>query len=143
MRESRVWKFLEQKLPSWVAAERFEVVHPPGMSDVFWTDIRTSISGWLELKYCEPDDREFVRGGIPKLKPEQPMFLRRQALNRVPAGILMRVGQNDWYFWRATCEHEWVQEVRSRNAVAFADRVWRGNFDAVGLFRALGCPCEV
>lgn len=141
MKESSVWKYLESHLPTGIAAERFEVFHPPGGSDVLWTDSRTSISGWLELKYCELNDKELLLGRIPKLKPEQPMFLRRQAQKGMPSGILMRVGKNSWYFWRSTPHHIWVERVRSNEALMYANRIWE---DAVlpvtELFAALGCP---
>lgn len=144
MRESVVWKYLEPKLPPYIKAERFEVVHPPGMSDVFWTDTRTTISGWIELKYCDPEDRELVRGRIPKMKPEQPMFLRRQAEKGLPCGILMRIGQDRWVLWRAHAEHEWVQHVRSNQALTVFTKQWQnGEFSPIELFRALGCPCDV
>lgn len=144
MRESRVWKYLENKLPTGITAERFEVIHPPGMSDVLWTDTRTSISGWLELKLCEPTDREFVRGRIPKMKPEQPMFLRRQEGKGMPSGILLRVGEDMWVFWRARPDHGWVQDIRTDMARQMATHAWEdGSFSTVELFKALGCPCEV
>lgn len=140
MKESRVWKYLLPHLPTYIEAERFEVLVPPGVSDVFWTDIRSSISGWLELKYCEPDDSEFLRGGIPKLKPEQPMFLRRQAAKNVRGGILLQVGVESWYLWVSRSKHEWIQGVRSSNAIRICDRHWKAPFDPVRLFEALGCP---
>jgi hypothetical protein len=130
MRESAVWKYLGDHLPKYIEAERFEVMTPPGMSDVFWTDTRTSISGWLELKYCEPDNAELL-------------FLRRQAAKHVPSGILMRVGPDTWYFWRASGEREWVEQVRGTEAIQYADRVWTRNLDTSLLFLALGCPCDV
>jgi hypothetical protein len=143
VRESAVWKYLGDHLPQYIEAERIEVMTPPGMSDVFWTDTRTSISGWLELKYCEQDNAELLRGRIPKLKPEQPMFLRRQAAKHVPSGILMRVGQDTWYFWRADGAREWVERIRGTEAIQYADRVWDRGLDAGQLFLALGCPCDV
>src|SRR3954464_10078007 len=124
MKESRVWKYLSAHLPPYIQAERFEVIHPPGMSDVLWTDTRTSISGWLELKICEPNDRELARGLLPKLKPEQPMFLRRQAAKGMPSGILLRVTGDDWYFFRARSDHLWVQRIREEGII-WADAVWR------------------
>lgn len=116
MRESRVWTALEGNAPPWLKLTRFEVMNPPGTSDVFWTDQRTSISGWIELKYCEPNDREFVRGCIPKMRPDQPMFLRRQVDNGCPSGILLRVGPDSWFFWKAGHTHEWIKFIRSDDA---------------------------
>jgi hypothetical protein len=142
MRESNTWKFLNNNLPPYIAAERFEAVSPPGVSDVFWTNKVTSISGWLELKYCEADDRELRRGGIPKLKPEQPMFLRRQAENNVPAGILLRAGRmHMWYYWRAESSREWVERVRSDSALSYANAVWDWDqFSTNELFRFICLP---
>lgn len=139
MKESRVWKYLEEHLPDYIKAERMEVMTPPGLSDVFWTDTRTSISGWLELKHCESDDSEFRRGRIPHLKPEQPMFLRRQAENAVPCGILLRAGSSDWLFWRACPSREWVEEIRSTDAIVKCDAAWTGFLSGKRLFQALGC----
>lgn len=144
MRESRVWKYLETRLPPYIKAERFEVIHPPGMSDVLWTDTRTSISGWLELKICDPRDRDWLRGGLPKLKPEQPMFLRRQEEKGMPSGILLRVERDQWFFWRARSDHEWVSEIRTPLARERVTKFWdNGCFSPVELFAALGCRCEV
>lgn len=130
MRESRTWQYIKDHAPSWFCIERFEVLHPPGGSDCFWTDNRdgSPISGWLELKYCEPDDREFLRGRIPKLKPEQPMFLRRQAEHGVPAGILLRVGADTWYLFRADRTHGWVNRIRSTDAMTMA-KLLKGPLD--------------
>ncbi len=88
MREARVWDWIDKHKPEWLAIERVEVLYPPGLSDCFWTDTRTRISGWLELKFCMVNDREFKAGRIPKIKPEQPMFLVRQAKKGIPAGIV-------------------------------------------------------
>lgn len=120
MRESRTWEYIRQHKPKWLDIERFEVMHPPGGSDCLWTDTRRSpaIVGWLELKYCDINDKSFLAGHIPKLKPEQPMFLRRQAEKGLPSGILMRVGIDRWYLFRARPDHEWVTLMRSREAVA-------------------------
>jgi hypothetical protein len=142
MRESIVWTWLKNHKPSWLAIERLEVITPPGLSDCFWTDRRTTISGWLELKYCESNDKELRAGRIPKLKPTQPMFLRRQAENGVPCGILLRVGSARWYFWKATPEREWVELVRSTEAISRADVSWTFQPTVAEVMVAVGCHCE-
>lgn len=133
MRESLAWQYLDRNKPTWLAIERMEPMYPPGMADCFWTDKRTrmavqlaepmrhqilppNVSGWLELKYCKPDDKEWRAGRIPKLRPEQPLFLRRQAANGVPCGILLRLGLEGWFLWRAEPTHEWVAKVRGNKA---------------------------
>lgn len=117
MRESRLWAWVDANKPSWLAVERIEVTHPPGLSDCFWTDRRTGISGWLELKQCEITDKEFKAGRIPKIRPEQPMFLRRQAENGVPCGLILRVIDHGFYVWRANKYHEWSNMMRSNEAI--------------------------
>lgn len=120
MRESRVWQYLLSHLPPDLAMERVEPMYPPGLPDCFWTLRRGEppcVSGWLELKYCEPNDPDFALGRIPKLRPEQPMFLRRQAANGVPGGILLRVGEVRWCFWKASPNHEWCRVVGGREAI--------------------------
>lgn len=141
MRESRVWKRISANLPPYIEAERIEAMSPAGVSDVLWTDTRTSISGWLELKFCMSGDNAFRLGRIPKIKQEQPMFLRRQAEKNVPGGILLYVfPTNHWFFWRADPSHEWVKMIRSREAISKNDRHWEGPLLAVEVFSALGCP---
>ena len=144
MREALVWQALERALPDYIKATRFEVMQPPGTSDVFWTDQRTSISGWIELKSCGAEDKELVHGKIPKLRPDQPMFMRRQAENGVPCGILMRVGKDHWYFWRARPDRGWVGQIRSGYAMNMADVYHRGTRPPIEhIFVALGIRSEV
>jgi hypothetical protein len=141
MKESvAVWQYLERHTPRYIAIERMEVMYPPGLADTFFTDKRSRISGWLELKHCKPDDKEFRAGRLPKLKPEQPMFLRRQTENGCPCGIILRVGESDWYFWRARSNREWVEAIRGRGAIGMADVSWSGSFDPAEMFEALDCP---
>jgi hypothetical protein len=140
VKESNVWKYLRDHKPVYIAIERLEVIYPPGLVDCFWTDKRTRLSGWLELKFCKEDDKEFRAGRIPKLKPEQPMFLRRQAENSVPCGIFLQRGDTEWYFFRARSNREWVEHIRGRSAIASADYSWSGAFDPTELFEALDCP---
>jgi hypothetical protein len=100
-----------------------EPMYPPGLPDCFWTYKDTEprpVSGWLELKYCLPADPAYISGRIPKLRPEQPMFLRRQAENGVPGGILLRVGDHKWLLWKATPSHAWVKQVQSTDAIHMA-----------------------
>lgn len=118
MRESRLWEWVERKRPAWLAIERFEPMFPPGMADCFWTDRRTRISGWLELKQCDITDKEYRAGRIPKISAEQPMFLRRQAENGAPAGLLLRVVGKGFYLWIATRDREWSNMMRSSEAIA-------------------------
>lgn len=124
MKESRVWEWIDKGKPPWLAIERVEVLYPPGLSDCFWTDTRTGKSGWLELKYCEPIDKEYRAGHIPKLKVEQPMFMSRQARNGVPAGIVLRVGAIRWHVWRAPGSQIWNIQIRSREAISMANQTW-------------------
>lgn len=113
MRESAVWRWVQDHPAPGLAIERLEVKFPPGLCDCFWTDTDARVSGWLELKYCEPGDKELRAGKIPKLRPAQPLFLRRQAANGVPSGLLLRVGMVGWYFWLASPEHEWANRLRT------------------------------
>lgn len=147
MRESRAWAYIKVNLPSWLAMERLEPMYPPGLPDTFWTvrseaevpkavgwpriGPRPALSGWLELKYCEGDDREYRAGRIPKLRPEQPLFLRRHAQNGVPGGILLRVGDYKWLLWKAAPTHEWAQDIRSIHAVQQAADVTLPDNDGV------------
>jgi hypothetical protein len=173
MRESRVWKYIDEHKPGWLAIERLEPAYPPGLSDCFWTDQRSHVpnphgdvtrallcaergsaslldpegerrnmtrlvqeinagrynegwkrSGWLELKYCEPNDKQWQRGCIPKLRPTQPMFLSRQARNGVPSAILLRVGAEAWYLWVAKQEQEWSTWVRGDEARSWPNDHW-------------------
>ena len=127
MREARVWEWLLHHSPDWLAVERIEALFPPGLADCFWTDMRDGRSGWLELKYCDPKNIEFLRGRIPKLRPEQPMFLARQVRKNVPAGILLRVGSvgmNKWYVWKASSNREWINQVRGPDAIYNATASW-------------------
>lgn len=141
MRESRAWQYLNERRPPWLAIERLEPMYPPGLPDCFWVDgrpksyplppgvsfymgrplgefLQRTVSGWLELKYCEPDDKEFRAGRIPKLRPSQPQFLRRQAANGVPGGVLLRVGSFDWLLWVAEPDHQWIKAMCSTEAIA-------------------------
>jgi hypothetical protein len=117
MKESRLWAWVNANRPLWLSIERIEVLHPPGLADCFWTDTRTRISGWLELKQCEPGDHEYKAGRIPKIRPEQPMFLRRQAENGVPSGLLLRVTGIGFHLWVATPERGWSNFMRSTDAI--------------------------
>ena len=127
MRESRVWAYLDGHLPVDVQVERIEVKLPVGLADCFWHAVVPGVSGWLELKYCEAGDREFRAGRIPKLRPEQPLWLNRKARAGIPSGILLRVGEDaGWMLWIASGRPEWANGVRSAMAVAMADRVWSG-----------------
>lgn len=132
VRESNVWKWIEAGAPKWLAVERIEVMYPPGLSDCFWTDRALSRSGWLEMKFCRIDDPVFKAGRIPKLKPSQPMFLRRQAENGVPCGIVLQVDSSEWYVWRGSAARTWVTAIQSNRAIANPDAVWRnGNRPSV------------
>lgn len=142
MKEANVWAWFNDSRPNWLAAERFEVLSPPGLSDVFWTDKRTSISGWLELKYCAPDNKELRAGRIPKLRPDQPMFMRRQTVNGVPCGILLRVGDEKWMFWLAQPDRDWVENIRGRSAISNVDVSWTFQPEVSEVMAALGCRCE-
>lgn len=113
MRESGVWTWLNTRAPHWLAIERVEFHHPPGGSDCFYVDRRLVngrvTSGWLELKYVE---RLPATYRIASLKPEQTMFLQRQARNDLPSGVLMREGGNWWHLWVADgLRREWAQEM--------------------------------
>lgn len=133
MKESQFWKWLDTNKPSWAAMERYEVMYPPGMSDVFVTNLETAISGWIELKQCTNLDDEFKAGRIPKLKPEQPMFLQRQAKKGIPAGILMRVNYSTYqevYLWRAHSDPRWVDAIRTTGARTLVTTIWRKRFTA-------------
>lgn len=136
MRESIVWQNILKAKPDWLEIERFEVLHPPGGSDCFFTDTRSSLSGWLELKFCKEDDREWRAGRIPKLKPEQPMFLRRQSEKGIPAGILMRYADHGWYLWTAKPDHEWVNQIRSTDARSLVT-LYRSNLDIAEMVEVL------
>lgn len=129
MRESRVWSWIEKNLPDKVYFERIEVKFPPGLADCFWTDARRlfNITGWLELKYCEPTDPAYRAGRIPKIRPAQPLFLSRQARQGNPSGILLRVGMNTFHVWRATGEREWNAMIQGPSAIANADASWWGS----------------
>ncbi len=139
MRESNVWKRIQAQAPDWLKMERVEPMYPAGMSDVFWTDMREDgsadrvarwgLSGWLELKFCRPGD--LSSGRIPKLRPEQPLFLRRQASNHVPCGILLLeegglVYPEKWYLWKARADHEWVAFINSKEALSAPTSTWAG-----------------
>lgn len=131
MREANVWKWLEDNKPPGLAIERVETLYPPGMSDCFFTllDSTTTapaVSGWLELKYCEPTDKSYRAGYIPKLRPTQPMFLTRQFKNRVPCGIFLRVGNEASYVFKPTGDPLWNQEIRSIRGVGMAVKRWEG-----------------
>jgi hypothetical protein len=143
MKESNVWKWIRDHKSEWLAIERVEVMYPPGLVDCFWTDKRTTISGWLELKFCKADDKELRAGRIPKLKPEQPMFLRRQAENGVPCGIILRVDDGNTYVWRAQPSRDWVEHIRGRTAIGSADVSWGFEPEVFEVMIALGCPLSV
>lgn len=132
-----MWAWVSGNRPSWLAVERVEVKYPPGLCDTFWTDKRFSpvISGWLELKYCEPNDEQYRRGYLPKLRREQPLFLRRQAENGVPCGILLRVGLERWLLWQGMSDHKWVDMMHSKYAVEMANWTWE--FQWLGLDDAI------
>ena len=125
MRESRVWQWLEDNRPNWLEIERFETTLPAGTGDCFLMDTRTvpAITGWLELKYCAADERDFIRGYIPKLRPTQPLFLRRMAARGIPSGILLRAG-SQFILWRSDGTHEWSNLVRGANSRGIATKVW-------------------
>lgn len=133
MRESRVWAWLEKHIPEGVYFDRLEVKFPPGMADCFWTDTRGDhpVNGWLELKYCELTDPAYRAGRIPKLRPAQPLFLSRQARRGNPAGVLLRVGMNNFHVWRATGDPRWNAMMQGPAALAHADKTWL-SFPTVG-----------
>lgn len=116
---------------SFVEFERVETLHPPGMSDCFFI-VKTeaagdlNVTGWLELKYCEPNDKAFRAGYIPKLRPTQPMFLTRQYNRRVPCGIFLRVGDACSYVFQPTGLPTWNHEIRSNRAIGMAKFGWVG-----------------
>lgn len=142
MREANVWTWFDQTRPSWLAAERVEVYHPAGMSDVLWTDTRRSpaISGWLELKFCEENHADFRRGRIPYLKPRQALFLRRQAQNNVPCGILLQVGKSWYHVWRASPDRDWVNTIQSVRSFDIITESWELRPEPEQIVRALGLP---
>jgi hypothetical protein len=108
--------------------ERLEVKTPPGLADCFWHHKLLDVSGWLELKFCEPSNDEYKAGRIPKLRTAQPLWLNRQARQGVPAGILLRVGTVNpvWMLWAATGHPEWSNMVNSTSAIANASSMWCG-----------------
>jgi hypothetical protein len=132
VRESAVWKWIVDHPSPFVAIERVETIHPPGLSDCFFTIISevspsANVSGWLELKYCEPNDKAYRAGYIPKLRPTQPMFLTRQFKRRVPCGIFLRVGTECSYLFTPTGEPEWNSEIRSPRALSsLSKKYWTG-----------------
>lgn len=128
MRESRVWKWIEGHSSAFLDFERVETLHPPGMSDCFFVILasKPNVTGWLELKYCEPNDKSYLAGHIPKLRPTQPMFLTRQSRKGVPCGILLRVGDVCSYVFKPTGQPEWNQEIRSSRAISMATMGWVG-----------------
>lgn len=125
MRESTLWKWMDNNRPSWLEIERFECSQPAGPGDCFVMDTRTApaLTGWLELKYCTKDDSDFRQGYIPKLRPLQPIFLRRMAARGIPSGILLRA-DNSFYLWRSDGSHAWANMVRSNQAIANATVKW-------------------
>jgi hypothetical protein len=134
MRESRVWTYIEGHKPTWLEIERFEFQYPPGGSDCFYVDRRNSapIAGWLELKYNANGITRDCK--IPKLKPEQPIFLGRQARHDLPSGILLR-SDVSWMLWVARADRQWSTDVK---AGLHPDRVWEYlDFDLGSLFTEL------
>ena len=132
MKEANVWHRIESQLRGQerLAVERMEPVYPPGLSDCFWTDkqghddgdgYHVPVSGWLELKHCRTDDKVYRAGKIPKLRPNQPLFLRRQASNGVPCGILLMVEdvvsrEEVWLVWRAMPDRRWVELINGKES---------------------------
>lgn len=130
MRESGAWAYIAAHMPIGIGIERMEAKFPPGMADCFWTDARGefSVCGWLEIKYCEPN--ELRAGRIPKLRPDQPIFLNRQARNGVPAGILLRAGQvGYWHLWVATGAREWAVDIKGPKAFSMVAQSWNNTLD--------------
>ncbi len=129
MREHHVWKWIQDHPSIFVTFERVETTFPPGTSDCFFTFVTEgkdswNITGWLELKYCEPDDPSYLAGRIPKLRPAQPIFLTRQRNKRVPCGIVLRVGKDRWHFWEPTGNPQWNHDIRSTRAISMANKTW-------------------
>jgi hypothetical protein len=110
------------------------------LSDELRYAARPGGEGWLELK--------FVVGSwsagygshvdIPWKSPAQPAFLAARARNGWRAGVLLRVGLTDsFYYWRAEGSVAWVE--RMQQSVALTSATWRseGGLDASALIAVL------
>lgn len=139
MRESIIWDWFSRNKPVWLAATRFEAISPDGVADVFFTDKRTQVSGWLEFKYCEPDNIKYIEGLIPTIKPAQSLFLVGQAMNNVPCGILLRVGNERWHFWRVPPDRNWARDIKTVKAIGMATNTWP-SLAVYQLLKSLGLP---
>jgi hypothetical protein len=119
-----------------------EVKYPPGLADCFWHDVLLKRSGWLELKFSEPTDKEFKAGRIPKLRPAQPIWLNRQARRGVPAGILMRIGSEKsvWKLWVADGNPAWANLVNSTEAQLKPTVIYESGLDLADVVRELMRP---
>lgn len=124
MSEKQMWEYLRPKLAPLLKVERITERLNEGVSDVVYARSKTEM-GWVELKVTSKP-----RGRIPWKSPAQPLFLTSWAARGVRAGVLVRVEEdNSFWYWRADGTIEW-------NRIIQTDIVWAAP-------TAILCPFKV
>ena len=129
-----MWSYLEGKLHDRLLFTRITDKLQGGISDVNYLDKVEGTEGWVELKYLEkwPKDRtDLLSVGPHGLQPDQALFLNRRVrwCSRARAGVLLRIGTEDWIYWRALPDLGWLTWIRGPDILDHATLWLRHGLD--------------
>jgi hypothetical protein len=137
-----MWEYLQPKLKPFLHVERLTDRFNDGIPDTLWTlkpvdqqgnhKFHTDgqpLTGLLELKWLKALPKDLsttpvLTYGGHGLQPAQAFWLNRWARNGGRCGILLRVGTEDWYYWRADGRPEWLKFIVSTDAINRPTRQW-------------------
>lgn len=129
MSETNMWDYLQPKLKAEnLHCERITDRAQEGVPDVVYVN-GLGTTGWLELKYLAAYPKDLavtplLTYGSHGLQTAQAFWLGRWARRGGRAGILLRVGSTDWWYWRSEGAPEWTSNIQTCWAASMATRRW-------------------
>lgn len=129
-----MWTYLRERLAKDFKLTRITDRSQEGVADVVYLHRASRIAGWLELKALSylPTKSKLGLLGYAELRQDQSIFLNDWARNNGHAGVLLRVGLDRWYYWRALGNHSWASDIRSwptEDAIRYANGKWDSVLD--------------
>lgn len=94
-------------------------------------------AGWVELKWLAKPGKAWPLVAIPWKSTDQPLWLWRWARAGGRAGVLLKIADVGWFYWRPDREVGWMTRIQGQVDVGTA--TWAGGpvLDLEGLLGAL------
>jgi hypothetical protein len=144
MSEKQMWGYLQPRLP--LHCERLTDRIQEGLPDVLYVR-DDGATGLVELKYLPALPQNLsatpvLTYGSHGLQTAQAFWLNRWARRGGRAGVLLRVGTHDWFYWRAEPSPNWIPFIRSVDAVWYPTWRWKAYNGSLDLDVLAGVLCK-